>query len=309
LLPVIAVIESAANRTIPNLRSHDVPSSASRTHPGTGNGHSGRHDVAIDHHFPAPVADVISLSSSFQEASNMTRGLGLGCWVCLLAALVSDRATFGQSKTQNPAPTAVNLYWIFLTTGKSTQNVERDELQRMQAAHLANFDRLHKEGKLFAAGPLADPEKRLRGIVVATAPDLDLLLKLFEPDPYLKHGYLNVDAIKMEIAVGKFQTDIDPKSLAEYRLVVLEKATPDGAEAGAAVKKANLEYCEEIHNPERLCFAAWFKEVKDSRRGILVFRKLDEAMLDTIIGELPAVKSKAWKASIFLLHMSDGIVK
>jgi uncharacterized protein YciI len=224
-------------------------------------------------------------------------------------ALASDRAALGQSETQDPAPPAADLYWIFLTTGKSTQNVERAELQHMQAAHLANFDRLHKEGKLFAAGPLADPEKKLRGIVVATAPDRESLLKLFEPDPYLQHGYLNADAIKMEIAVGKFQTDIDPKSLAEYRLVVLEKATLDGAEASAEEQKANLEYCQEIHDPERLCFAAWFKEIEDARRGILVFRKLDEAMLETIVGELPAVKSKVWKASTLLLYMSDGIVK
>jgi uncharacterized protein YciI len=223
-------------------------------------------------------------------------------------ALVTNRATHGQT-TQSSAPPAADLYWIFLTTGKGTQNVERAEVQRMQAAHLANFDRLHKDGKLFAAGPLADPEKKLRGIVVVTAPDIESLGELFEPDPYLKHGYLNVDAIKMEKAVGEFQTDIDPKSLAEYRLVLLEKVTPDVDEAGAEQQKKNLEYCQAIHASERLCFAAWFDENKDPRRGILIFRKLDEATLDGIVGDVPTVKSKLWKATTFPLYMSDGIVK
>jgi uncharacterized protein YciI len=179
----------------------------------------------------------------------------------------------------------------------------------MQAAHLANFERLHRDGKLFAAGPLADPQKKLRGIVVVTAPDVGSLPELFEPDPYLKHGYLTVDAIKMEIAVGKFQTDIDPKSLAEYRLVLLEKVTPDGDEASAEERKRNLEYCQAIHASEHLCFAAWFDEKKDPRRGILIFRKLDEATLDGIVGELPTIKSNLWKATALPLYMSDGIVK
>jgi uncharacterized protein YciI len=196
-----------------------------------------------------------------------------------------------------------------MTTGNSSQGTEPSEIEKMQAAHLANFGRLHKEGKLFAAGPLADPQKKLRGIVIVTAPDLKSLQKLFEPDPYLRQGYMKIDATKMEIVVGKFQGNVDPKTLAEYRLVLLEKSMPDGKEVDVEAQNKNLKYCQSIHDAERLCFAGWLSEDELSRRGILIFRKLDDAILKSLVDALPAVKNKTWKATTFPLYMSEGIVK
>jgi uncharacterized protein YciI len=179
----------------------------------------------------------------------------------------------------------------------------------MQAAHLANFGRLHEAGKLFLAGPMADPQKKMRGIVVATAPDSKSLAELFEPDPFVKQGFMTIDAIKMDIAVGKFQTAIDPKSLVEYRLVLLEKTRPDDQEIDGEAQKKNLDYCQSIHDAERLCFAGWLTEEKLPRRGVLIFRKLDDEKLKPLVDELPAVKAKTWKATTFPLFMSEGVVK
>jgi uncharacterized protein YciI len=179
----------------------------------------------------------------------------------------------------------------------------------MQSAHLANFGRLHKAGKLFTAGPLADPQKKRRGIVVVKAPDLKSLSELFEPDPFVKNGFLDIDAIKMEIAVGRFQENANPNALAEYRLVLLEKPTPDGKELDAEAQKKNLAYCQTIHDADRLCFAGWLSDDMLPRRGILIFRKLDDVMLKSLVDELPAVKSKIWKATTIPLYMSEGIVK
>ena len=200
-------------------------------------------------------------------------------------------------------------YWIFLVTGKSTQGTEKSEISKMQAAHLANFGRLHKDGRLFAAGPVGDPEQKMRGIVVATAPNLESLPELFEPDPYIKQGFLTLDPIETEIAVGTFKKDVDPKSLAEYRLVLLQKSAPDGAEIDAKTQGENVTYCQSIHGIDRLCFAGWLKNDKSSRRGILVFRKVDDGILKSLVDNLPAVKSQSWKATTMPLFMSDGIVQ
>jgi hypothetical protein len=79
--------------------------------------------------------------------------LCLGC----LVSLANDQPQ-AASATK---PTKQPYFWIFLTSGKSTANVDRVEIEKMQAAHLSNFGRLHGEGKLFMAGPLSDPEKNL----------------------------------------------------------------------------------------------------------------------------------------------------
>ncbi len=231
------------------------------------------------------------------------------CWFFLsLMATSVNQGTFAQSDAERGPAHEGSLFWIFLMTGKNTQRTEPAELEKMQAAHLANFGRLYKEGKLLAAGPMADPQKQMRGIVVGTAPDLKSLSELFEPDPYLKQGYLSLDAIPMEIAVGAFQRDIVSESLAEFRLVILEKSKVDGAEIDANTSRENLEYSVSIHDAERLCFAGWLREDK-LRRGILIFRKLDDAQLKSLVEEFPAVKSGLWKGTTIPLYMSEGIVK
>src|SRR5262245_47992568 len=210
----------------------------------------------------------------------MRRRAWLCAWVGSMVALSMGHVTLAQSDAGKKPAADATMYWIFLTTGKTTQGTERSEIEKMQAAHLANFGRLHKEGKLFTAGPMADPQKKMRGIVVVTAPDLKSLTELFEPDPYVKQGFMTIDAIKMQIAVGAFHGNIDPNTLAEYRLVLLEKSTADGKEIDAEAQSKNLGYCNSIHDAERMCFAAWLSEDKLSRRGILIFRKLEDAALD-----------------------------
>jgi hypothetical protein len=125
----------------------------------------------------------------------------------------------------------------------------------------------------------------------------------------VKNGFLNIDAIKMETAVGTFQGIADPKTLAEYRLVLLEKPTPDGRELDAEAMGKNLAYCKSIHDGQRMCFAGWLSDDKLSRRGILIFRKLDEDKLKSLVEELPAVKSQIWKATTMPLFMSAGIIQ
>ncbi len=240
----------------------------------------------------------------------MLRVFALRCFLLSLVALNINPATFAQSATEkNPSPEVETTWWIFLTTGKSTQGTGRAEIEKMQSDHLANFGRLHQAGQLLTAGPIADPQKKRRGIVVVKAPDLKSLKELFEPDPFVKNGFLDIDAIKMEIAVGAYQKNVDPTALAEYRLVLLEKSTPDGNELDAEGQKKNLAYCQTIHDAEHLCFTGWLSDDKLPRRGILIFRKLDEVTLNSLVDELPAVKSKTWKATTIPLYMSDGIVK
>jgi uncharacterized protein YciI len=226
-----------------------------------------------------------------------------------LVAVSIGQTTFAQSESVSAKVPESTTYWIFLTTGKGSQDVPRPERERMQAAHLANFRRLHEQGKLFTAGPMADPNKKLRGIVVVRAPDLTSLPELFKPDPYVNQGYMTLDAIRMEISVGEFQQNVDPKAIAEYRLVLLEESMPDGKEIDAESQNRNLEYWQSIHGSDRLCLAGWLRDDPHRRRGILIFRRIDDATLKSFVDEMPAVKSQTWKATTFPLYMTEGIVK
>ncbi|MFN7889831.1 MAG: YciI family protein [Pirellula sp.] len=226
--------------------------------------------------------------------------LCLGC----LVSLANDQPQ-AASATK---PTKQPYFWIFLTSGKSTASVDRVEIEKMQAAHLSNFGRLHGEGKLFMAGPLSDPDKNLRGIVVVTAMDAASVPKLFESDPYVTNGYLQVDSIEMDIAIGEFQRNVDPQSMAEYRMVLLERSSKS-IEASTDEVAKNLVYCKSIHDGKHLCFVGWFNDNKSARRGVMLFRKMDDAKLEEMIAELPSIKSTTWRAKKIPLFMSDGIIK
>jgi uncharacterized protein YciI len=228
--------------------------------------------------------------------------------VASFLAIASLCPLVGAQENSSQSPPKEPLFWVFLTTGKSSQGIERAELEKMQKAHLDNFGRLHGEKKLFLAGPMSDPEKKRRGIVVVTAPDVASLPKLFEPDPFVQNGLLAIDAIPMEMVLGQFHGDIVPESLAEYRLVLLEKGSSEAAEIPPELYAKNLSYCKTLHSPERLCMVGWLSGDQDPRRGILVFRNLDDKVLRSLVDELPAVKSMDWKYTIIPLFMSDGVV-
>ena len=76
-------------------------------------------------------------------------------------------------------------YFVFLTTGKSTQGIAADVIQQQQVAHLDNFGRLAKLGSLTVAGPCVDPNKSTRGIVVVHANSVNDAESKFATDPYV----------------------------------------------------------------------------------------------------------------------------
>ena len=92
------------------------------------------------------------------------------------------------------AADAPRWYFIFLETGRPTPD-DKAAVQKMQQGHLDNFVRLHAEGRLFAAGPLRDPARIKRGIVVAKAASRDELQHYFDPDEYVREGYMTVNAV------------------------------------------------------------------------------------------------------------------
>lgn len=68
------------------------------------------------------------------------------------------------------------------------------ETQEIQKGHMANIEKLAKEGKLILAGPFEGGED-FRGIFVFKVPTLDEAKALCETDPAVKAGRLKVDLI------------------------------------------------------------------------------------------------------------------
>ena len=133
-------------------------------------------------------------------------------------------------------------YFVFLTTGKTTQGVAPEEIQKKQAAHLDNFGRLAKLGSLTAAGPCSDPDKVTRGIVVINADSIAEAEAMFAPDPYVSEGFMKAELNGYKTIAGKLQLVTEVTSMEQSVLVILTQGDKWSAEPSVAkaVDEQNL---------------------------------------------------------------------
>jgi uncharacterized protein YciI len=79
----------------------------------------------------------------------------------------------------------------FLKRG-STPSTDSIESARLQAAHMANINRLAKAGKLVLAGPFYGKDS-LRGIYIFDTDKIDSAKKWTQSDPAIQQGSLKMD--------------------------------------------------------------------------------------------------------------------
>lgn len=91
---------------------------------------------------------------------------------------------------------------IFLVRPADAPAFSEDELDRLQAEHLAYLRDLHRRGVLEANGPLAEQtDERMRGISIYALP-LDEALVLARADPMVLAGRLEIHAARWWTAEG-----------------------------------------------------------------------------------------------------------
>ncbi|MET0464124.1 MAG: hypothetical protein ABW007_13260 [Chitinophagaceae bacterium] len=94
-------------------------------------------------------------------------------------------------------------YWLVLL--RSGDNRSQDSLSaaKIQAAHMANINRLAKEGKLIMAGPIG-AESDLRGIFLMDAKDSTEIATLVNTDTAVITGRLKMEFYPWWTEKGKF---------------------------------------------------------------------------------------------------------
>ena len=124
-------------------------------------------------------------------------------------------------------------WFIFLERGKPTPP-DKEAVTAMQRGHIANFERLFAAGQLFAAGPMRDPAGLKRGIVVLKAATREQLQDYFQPDEYVREGYMTVNAVRAQVHRALHTDGLELTSMAEGRIVMLGRGGEGDAGAGTA---------------------------------------------------------------------------
>ena len=111
--------------------------------------------------------------------------------------LLSSIAGFAQQKEAKTFKmgeyTIKQYYFVMLTKGARRDEIKDTAvINKLQAGHMDNMDRLAKEGKLMLAGPFGD-DGNWRGIFVFDAGSEEEVKSLLATDPAIKAGRLDYE--------------------------------------------------------------------------------------------------------------------
>ena len=94
-------------------------------------------------------------------------------------------------------------YWLVFLTKGNNRTQDSATAATIQAGHLANINRLAKEGKIIMAGPMGTDED-LRGIFIMDAKDSTEVAKLVDTDPAVMAGRLKMEYRPWWCEKGKY---------------------------------------------------------------------------------------------------------
>ena len=181
------------------------------------------------------------------------------------------------------------LWFIFLEKGKPTPD-DKERVTAMQRGHIDNFKRLFAAGKLFAAGPLADPTAFKRGIVTVRAASLDELMGYFQADDYVREGHMAVNAVPAVAHKALNTEGIDASKVEEVRIVLIPRATPAPQPALKALLDGGT-------------FGAWYTLREGPVADVLFARTTDSAALQA------ALAPHSSGAVVWRQWLSPGVVR
>jgi uncharacterized protein YciI len=198
-------------------------------------------------------------------------------------------------------------YFVFLTSGKSAKDVPADKLQTKQQAHVGNFGTLAKENKLTLAGPMGDPKKFLRGVIMVNAPDVSTMEKYFDADPYVKEGFMKLEVNAIRKRIGDPSVLIKPEGLEELRIVVWDYAEADKQNRKIAddVLAEHEKHWQELQATGRVGLICRFE--KDAPRfGIAILDSIPDTQIEEWLNTDPLVAQKLITFQLMPQYLSKG---
>jgi len=102
--------------------------------------------------------------------------------------------------------------FVLLRRGPRALDLDEDEVERLQAAHLAHLDAMRERGALLFAGPFRNqPDETLRGFCLYVT-GLDETRALAESDPSVRAGRMAVDVMTWLTPRGSLAPPTTPQA-------------------------------------------------------------------------------------------------
>lgn len=190
------------------------------------------------------------------------------------------------------------MVFMFFVAGKPRGKFDNDQIQQMQAAHLANLRARHRDGVLKLAGPCADPDQKKRGIVLLDVKDAQGIEKHFVEDPFVEHGLLTIEAVPVSAPILDLG-EPEETGIEEHTIVLFR------ARDRALKAKPSEAYYAQLPASERPAVALVATK-PGTLRMALIFREKDVERIRKLVALDPAVARGALTAEVWQQWLPAG---
>ena len=228
------------------------------------------------------------------QRRQLGRGLA-ATWTCLLMA--------GSQPLCAASAVAAPDWFVFLETGRPTPP-DRQAVAAMQRGHIDNFKRLFAAGQLQAAGPMRDPAGLKRGFVAVRANSLDELRGYFQPDDYVREGYMTLNAVPATAHQALNTEGIDASRVEEVRILHISRGDASEDAATTAARHARLQALL-----ARGVVGAWYTLAHGPVAEVMFARSTDTAALEAAFAGCPGLGRGGVALSVWGQWLSPGVVR
>lgn len=225
----------------------------------------------------------------------------------LICALFAALPLAAQAQLSNNSEA---VQWVFLNTGSAREKLKgmaKEEVAKMQAAHVGNFGTLFNEGRLFAAGPLGD-NGWIRGIVVLAPATEAKARECFGADPFVQNGILDAEMHPWRVDIMKFSAPKVPFKITQHTLCIVKKGQNWGKTKMNATENAMVELFPSLKAKSRsgeLAISGPFLDQGD-KLGVLLFFSTNRTEILADLEKEPALSKSRVEVELHPQFLGAG---
>lgn len=229
-----------------------------------------------------------------------------------LVVMVGALAAVAQTARAHPSGAPDQYFFYQLVLLKRPSNapqLDAEEGQKLQEAHMANIRLLANEGKLLLAGPFLD-ETPLRGIFVLNTQSLEEAERWTRTDPAVKANRLSPEIHTWIQTTRTFNKAPQSNAMENYAVVVYAKGDKfQGHNGKDPILRQHLAFLERQKGSGDLVVDGWFRDGSwaDSV-ALLIFAASPEAA-SQIVAEDPLVLAGEVKPEVHPWMTQKGVLR
>ncbi|MBI9034404.1 MAG: hypothetical protein JEZ03_08035 [Bacteroidales bacterium] len=177
-------------------------------------------------------------------------------------------------------------YFIFLNTNPDKEELSEERVNELHGQHLANIDRLYKEGVITAVGPFVGGG----GIFIIHAPDEETVWKHLKTDPAIRANRFNMEVHPMIIKSGKIYKIGDVYEMKQFAFARFKFEKPKNLPLKKDyTKDKHLKYMQSTSVADSLVLTSYFE---DTRELVMIFNISDNMKLEEVLKSHPLSKDQ-----------------